>query len=204
MKRALCYKGAPMANDSITSVLDGLSNDFNNLTTAHSYAVLGLKQIPAHLSSIPKHPSNPDPMIHFGISPPSGQTPAYAACRMSEALVQVAHNGPIETRLGHLWIMSFYALWDDEYRPRLAALHGRSRDEEQYDLFGDLRHLRNDAVHNGGVASGRETGKCIVLRHWFQPNEMIRLEGRHFAEFFDLIPWSDLANGSNSSSHDGF
>jgi len=96
--------------------------------------------------------------------------------------------------------MSLYALWDDEYRPRLAAIHGRTKNEEKYDLFGDLRRLRNDTVHHRGIATVEETGKCVLLKHWFRPGEMIRLEGRHFDEFFKLIPWSDLATGLNSRS----
>ena len=40
----------------------------------------------------------------------------------------------------------------------------------------------------------------FLLRHWFQPGDIIRLEGRHFDEFFRLLPWSDLATGANTGS----
>jgi hypothetical protein len=187
-----------MTSDSIQSVLDELSNDFNNLTAAHAFSVMGLSLIPAHLAGLPRHPANPDPVVSIGTSPPGPETPAYAAWRMSEALRQVKDDGPIEIRLGHLWLTSLYALWDDGYRPRLAALHGRPENDEKYDLFGDLRRLRNDAVHHGGIATSGETGRCVLLTHWFQPGQMILLKGPHFAQFFKLIPWSGLAIGSNS------
>ncbi len=186
-----------MSTDSINSILDELNRDLNDLTAAHAFSVMGLREIPARLASVPKYPANPDPVISIGIEPPGPETPAYAAWRLSEALTQVEQNGPVETRLGHLWITSLYALWEEEYRPRLAIAHGRSPGDEKYDLFGDLRHLRNDVVHHGGIATTGNTGHCVVLR-WFQPGDVIRLEGRHFNEFLRLIRWSDLAVGTNS------
>lgn len=122
---------------------------------------------------------------------------------MSEALTQVERNGNVETRLGHLWIISLYALWTDEYRPRLAKAHQRSPTDEKYDIFGDLRHLRNDVVHHRGIASADNTGRCVLLGHWFQPGSLIRLEGHHFDEFFRLIPWSDMVIGQTPRGTQG-
>lgn len=190
-----------MPNDSIEIILDSLSRDFNDLTAAHAFSVMGLARIPEYFSALPKYPENPDPFIVIGINRPDNpDTPPYAGWKLSEALKQVRSNGPVETRLGHQWIISLYALWEDEYRPRLAVAHGRSPDDEKYDLLGDLRSLRNDVVHHRGIATSENTGRCVLLRHWFQPGEIIHLEGRHFDEFFRLLPWSDLATGVNTGS----
>jgi hypothetical protein len=150
-------------------------------------------------SSAPRFPENPDPMIMIGIGPPdAAETPPYAGWKMSDALDQVKHNGQVETRLGHQWIVFLYELWENSYRPRLAAAHARDAGDEKYDLLGDLRRMRNDVVHHQGVATADNTGRCVLLPHWFKAGEAIRLEGRHFDEFVRMIPWADLASGVNT------
>jgi hypothetical protein len=119
-----------MSADSINSILDGLSSDFNDLTAAHAFSVIGLAQIPAHLATVGEHLPNPDPVVVPGVNMSGPNTPTSAGWRLSDALTQVERSGPVETRLGHLRTMSLYALWEDEYRPRLAALHGRSPNDE--------------------------------------------------------------------------
>ena len=187
-----------MPSDSIQLILDGLGRDFNDLTAAHAFSVIGLRRIPEYFATLPKHPTNPDPIIHIGAGPPNNlDTPPYAGWRLSEALKQVEANGPVETRLGHQWIVFLYELWEHEYRPRLAVAHNRALEDESYDLLGDLRRLRNDVVHHRGIATSGNTGRCILLGHWFKFGDIIRLEGQHFDEFFRLFPWSDLATGRN-------
>lgn len=189
-----------MADDTLASILDELSRDLNDLTAAHAFAVVGLRRIPEYFSTLPRHPDNPDPMVLISIGPPDQvDTPPYAGWRLSEALRQVQENGAVETSLGHQWITFLFELWEHEYRPRLAKIHRRSVGDEKYDLLGDLRHLRNDVVHHRGVATSGNTGRCILLRHWFQPGEVIRLAGRHLDEFFRMFPWSELARGAGGN-----
>jgi hypothetical protein len=195
------YAEGAMPADSIQLILDGLSRDLNDLTAAHAFSVVGLRRIPEYFAALPKYPANPDPVVYIGTGPPnSPDTPPYAGWRLSEALTQVESNGPVETRLGHQWIVFLYELWEHEYRPRLAKIHSRALEDERYDLLGDLRHLRNDVVHHGGIATSGNTGRCVLLRHWFNPGDVVRLEGRHFDEFFRLFPWTDLAAGRNADS----
>jgi hypothetical protein len=190
-----------MATNSVNQILGELNLDFNDLTAAHGFSVMGLERLPAYVATIPKHSMNQDPLILVGDNPTdSPKTPHYAGWRLSEVINQVKRNGPVETRLGHLWIVTLYALWEEKYRPRLAAARGRSSADEKYDLWGDLRHLRNDVVHHGGIATTENTGRCVLLRHWFQTGDIIRLKSRHFDEFLRLIPWKDLVTGTNTRS----
>jgi hypothetical protein len=169
-----------MSSDSIQLILENLSRDFNDLTAAHTFSVVGLRRISEYFAALPRYPENPDPVIYIGTNPPNNpDTPPYADWRLSEALKQVEPNGAVEIRLGHQWIVFLYELWEHEYRPRLAKVHGRPVGDEKYDLLGDLRHLRNDVVHHHGVATSGNTGRCVLLSHWFQPGDLIRLEGRH-------------------------
>lgn len=183
-----------MPTDTITLFLDDLSRDFNDLTAAHAFSVAGIQQYAQHLATPPDPLAGPDPVLLARTA--LGTHPA--GWRRSEAREQVRPMGPIEVRLGHLWIISLYALWDSQYRGRLAALHGNQVEEEKYDLFGDLRLLRNDVVHRHGIASAGETGRCVLL-HWFQVGQEIRLESCHLNEFFSRIPWSSLVNGPGAA-----
>lgn len=166
-----------MATNSVNRILGDLNLDFNDIAAAHGLSVMGLERLPAYVSTLPKHSMDQDPLILVGADPADNpRTPHYAGWRLSEVINQVKKNGPVETRLGHLWIVTLYALWEEKYRPQFAAAHGRSPDDEKYDLWGDLRHLRNDVVHHGGIATAENTGRCVLLRHWFQPGDVIRLK----------------------------
>jgi hypothetical protein len=176
-----------------------MSRDLNDLTAAHAFSVMGLRRIPGFFDSMTKYPQNPDPVVMIRVGPPDkAETPPYAGWRLSEALEQVKQNGQVEMRLGHQWIVFLYELWENSYRPRLAAVHARDEGDEKYDLLGDLRHMRNDVVHHHGIATSNNTGRCIILSHWFKVGEVIRLEGHHFDEFVGKYPWADLAAGVNT------
>lgn len=189
-----------MPDESISTVLDELRKELYDLLTAHGFACMGLRCIREYFVGLPKHPEDNDPIIHLESIVPDNpdwpKNPAWLPAgewRLSEAIRQVQDNGPVEALLGRQWIVSVYALWEDEYRPLLAAARGNSNNEEKYPLLGDLRRLRHDVVHNRGVASLRYTVHCLVLR-WFQPGEVIRVDGRHFEEFLRLFPWSQMAS----------
>jgi hypothetical protein len=115
--------------------------------------------------------------------------------KLSEAVSQVQDQGPVEALLGRQRIVAVYALWEEEYRPRLAKARGRSLTEEIYPLLGDLRRLRNDVIHHHGIATADNAGHCEVLR-WFQPGEVILVDGQHFGDFLQLFPWSQMARGA--------
>ncbi len=94
------------------------------------------------------------------------------------------------------WLVYLFSAWEDEYRKRLATAHGRTdKNDLQFPLLGDLRHLRNDIVHHRGIASGDNTGKCTVLQGWFFPGDDILLTTDHLTEFAQLFPWPLLRQG---------
>jgi hypothetical protein len=191
-----------MPDEYASAILDELRIDLYNLMTAHGFACMGLRRMREYFANIPGHPDDPDPVIHLENVVPENpdwpKNPAWlpnAEWRLSEAIKQVQDHGPVEVLLGRQWIVSLYALWEDEYRRRLAKAHGRSKEEEKYPLLGDLRYLRNDVVHHHGIASAENTGRCEVLR-WFKPDEPIQVDGRHFGEFLRLFPWLQMEMGT--------
>ena len=89
--------------------------------------------------------------------------------------------------LGQLCLASFYDFWNDYLRREYVIAKGhldrgesndpvvkaRLREHASYDLWGDLRLLRNSIVHNQGIASSDVAG-CKLLR-WFKPGDQISI-----------------------------
>ncbi len=93
---------------------------------------------------------------------------------------------------GRMWLPTFFAVWEDDYRHRLAAAHQCKPRDFQIPFFGDLRKLRNDVTHRRGVARADGAASCEVLR-WFSVDEPITLNYKHFREVVEKFPWTELA-----------
>jgi len=87
------------------------------------------------------------------------------------------------TRLVQDWVVAAFTRWDVTHRPALAALLGAT---PNYDLFGDLRLLRNDIVHHNGIATSGNSGRCVLLK-WFAEGEAMRMTLELLAQLLDLL-----------------
>ena len=95
------------------------------------------------------------------------------------AAVRIAFKG---------WVVEVYdGIWEHNYRDIMRNMYaGDGGFQPQLDALGDLRHIRNDIVHNNSVASKGSSGQCKVLR-WFKPGDKITLELRHVLDFLNQI-----------------
>ena len=87
--------------------------------------------------------------------------------------------------LGRLCIVSFYDYWNEYLRREYVIAKGKldkyEKDEKtvrallkkhaSFDLWGDIRLLRQSVVHNRGFAIS-EIRKCNLI-HWFKPKDSI-------------------------------
>jgi hypothetical protein len=182
--------------ESVENVLRDLRKFLNDAMATHGFAGAGLQRLLEDLGQLPVASENPDPTIALALGDPNlPEAETYASWKLSEVRQQVSQTGPAYTRLGQQWAVYVYTGWEHEYRPRLAAAHGRAKDQLLYPLLGDLRHLRDDVVHHHGVATPDNAGRCQVLRHWIDVGDPIRLSPDRVAEFSALFPWSDLRSG---------
>ena len=92
----------------------------------------------------------------------------------SGAAAQMAYKG---------WVAEVFGLWENRLRNELKDLHGKSAIRPEMQAFGDLRHIRNDLLHNG-TASAEESGKCSIL-DWFAPGKPIVFCTRHVLDFLN-------------------
>lgn len=181
-------------DESVEAILAELRSELNDAAAAHGFATMGLRRASEFLQLQPRVPENPDPTIYFTDGhPEQASTRHYARWRISEALEQVALQGPVEISLDQQFIVFLFSIWEHEYRPRLAVAHGCPTDSVRYPLLGDLRRLRNDVVHHHGIATRGETGRCEPLEHWFEVGDRIRLSEGRLAELVELFPWEKMA-----------
>ena len=86
------------------------------------------------------------------------------------------------------WVEQVYHhIWESRYRNELRrAFEGPNAIRPESDPIGDLRLIRDDLIHNGGVANSDKTGKCSVLK-WFKPGDRIVLGMRHVFDFLNQM-----------------
>lgn len=94
------------------------------------------------------------------------------------------------------WFTHIFAVWEERYRGRLALAHGLTADGERWrrtdlliPLFGDIRTLRNDFVHNKGVAD--ESTRNTLLT-WGVHNKPIEITVEQMGTLVDLFPRLEL------------
>ena len=94
------------------------------------------------------------------------------------------------------WVEQVYKhIWEAQYRNRLKdALGDGDAIRPLAEPLGNFRLIRNDLIHNKGVASAGETGKCTLLR-WFKPGDRIVLGMHHVFDFLNQMAFMNLVGG---------
>lgn len=97
--------------------------------------------------------------------------------------------GPMEQTAFKGWVAEVYDLWESRYRTQLRhntrELPGSIRPRQR--VLGDLRHIRNNLLHNG-IAKRGEAGSCEILR-WFSEGERMQVRLRHVIDFLNQMGW---------------
>ncbi|MDE0432373.1 MAG: hypothetical protein OXH92_00050 [Bryobacterales bacterium] len=111
--------------------------------------------------------------------------------RDMDRLVQLAYVG---------WVSAVDGAWEKfrtnpPYDKRDKGLpHGM-----QADLLGDFHKIRNDLLKNGGVAQGKNSGKCNTLR-WFEDGQPMRLTTDHVLDFLHKLGSYPLSSVSRDAT----
>ena len=94
-------------------------------------------------------------------------------------------NGLNSWFIGNMAVIAIYQYWEDNFRGTIAESLGRTKDELQSSIFGDIRHLRRSIIHNGGYAL-QELENSEVLR-WFQKGEHIYIDNEKFRQLVEEV-----------------
>ncbi|MFL6091092.1 MAG: hypothetical protein ACJ71Z_13240 [Aeromicrobium sp.] len=176
--------------ETVDAVVNDIRSRLNASVTATSLAMVGLRLVHDRFagSSAILSEDNPDPRVFIGAGDPSDpSTKAHAGgIQLSKILELTERDGDASVVLGQQWLVAFYQDWEDDLRPRLASALGIPTNRIDEPVFGDLRLMRHDIIHKGGIATPRNTGRCRVL-HWFSAGERIRVRDEHFRELQEAV-----------------
>jgi hypothetical protein len=166
----------------------------------------GLNHVITEFAGWVPQPGNPDPTISIGPEPASPGVMTSATIHRSK-LFELLDEGGGE---GHgqafvaqsqQWIVLTYAMWDENFRPRIAAAAGVEKNDIAIDALGDLRHMRHDIAHHLGIASADHSARCVELK-WFDIGDQIHIAPHQIREFvealpgYELTPWEPVREGS--------
>ena len=116
---------------------------------------------------------------------------AFPALTGEPLLLRTAPSGPMEQTVLRGWLYEVWDQWESRYRTQLEhAIHdlpGAIRPLQQ--VLGDLRHIRNNLLHNG-IAKRNEAASCEILR-WFTEGERMQVRLRHVFDFLNQMGWLD-------------
>lgn len=158
--------------DMTQELFDELSDEFWRTSGVMTFSQVAIKAFGDQLSWTLSD-ENPDPVINIGAGDPNDPTVvADASWRKSHLDGAATADGWLQQWLTQAWIALIFARWEDYYRPGFAALHGVETRAITSDVIGDIRHMRNDVIHHGSVATAENTGKCRVLTR-FETGEQI-------------------------------
>ncbi|QZY43941.1 hypothetical protein [Mycolicibacterium austroafricanum] len=103
---------------------------------------------------------------------------------------------PVQQLLYGQWFAYMHSLWDEQFRARVAAAHGTAPDGDPWDardirvpLFGDIRRIRNDFIHNKGIVD--EASETEVLT-WFTEGKAAAIKPEQMLALLTMFPESDL------------
>jgi len=119
-------------------------------------------------------------------------------------------NGENTLILGANCVVALYSYWEEYLRVEIGIAKGvldigaRNNDQTRevlnqhvaYDIWGDIRHLRNSIVHNNGLAYSKITG-CNIIK-CFKPGDKVELDFEKMRAIFLLL--ADFRNELSSLS----
>ena len=97
------------------------------------------------------------------------------------------HDGVAAQMAYKGWVVALYdQIWETRHRNALKDSLGEKAIRPEMDALGDLRHIRNDLLHNDGTARARHCGQCSTLK-WFKAGERMIFGTRHVLDFLNQI-----------------
>ncbi len=117
------------------------------------------------------------PTLRAAAHPGTASINEYMTDMNQETKTQMQH------RFAGMWVVTFYAEWELNYRKRLAAIHNCSERAITSTLMRDLGYMRNDFAHNRGIATSKHK-RCKRLP-WFQQGQPMQPTQENYRQLFD-------------------
>lgn len=114
------------------------------------------------------------PTLRAAAHPGTASINEYMTDMNQETKTQMQH------RFAGMWVVTFYAEWELNYRKRLAAIHNCSERAITSTLMRDLGYMRNDFAHNRGIATSKHK-RCKRLP-WFQQGQPMQPTQENYSQ----------------------
>jgi hypothetical protein len=118
-----------------------------------------------------ENPTQPD-VIHHRI------------IRADEFIHVNSEGGSNEQQLIQNVLVCLYTHWEDEIRPRLAAIKGVDKSEIKLDIVGDLRLIRNIILHAKGIVREDKHQEFKKIKDMFTVDQKIVLTNDNVHQIF--------------------
>lgn len=162
-------------NVAAQELLTQLDREFLRTAGVASFSQVGIRLLNDQIGWDPND-QNPDPRLFIGRGAPGDQDAVvHASWSKSDIEAAVVDNGWLSNWLSHAWLALTAAKWEGHYRRIFADLHGVKLNDVRSDVMGDIRHLRNDVIHNSAKASKDHSARCTIITR-FELDELIVLE----------------------------
>lgn len=135
--------------------------------TAYSMSNLGMQRIADELKGMKE--MNPEGLFQIGSS--YLKRKAVSEIKTKDALIGLEKNGPFSQLVAFGMITWIFAMWEEEYRKKIADELNVQKNDILCDIMGDLRFFRNWIVHNNGIAN-KDVKKLISL-NWLKEGDPI-------------------------------
>jgi hypothetical protein len=150
--------------------------------TAYSMSNFGMQKVLDELSGMKE--MNPEGLFQIGETSDSKRK-AISEIQTKDALIGLAKNGPFSQLIAFGMITWTFAMWEEEYRQKIADELNVQKSDILCDVMGDLRFFRNWIVHNNGVAN-KDVKKLISL-NWLKKDVPIIITDNEMATIQESI-----------------
>lgn len=112
---------------------------------------------------------NPDGVFQIGTS--GEKREALSQMGNDDAIEAMQKNGAFSQIIAFGLIVFNFAMWEEEYRQKIADELKMSKADILCDVMGDLRIFRNWIVHNNGIAN-KDVSKLTCM-NWYKKGDAI-------------------------------
>ena len=144
-------------------------------------------------------------LMHIGKGDPNKENPKFLhRCTQGEYKARNAEGGLNHVMISNLCLVLIYQYWEDHYRQKLASDLDVDVSENQIDILGDIRLLRNSIIHHRAVALS-DVEKCKIITQ-FQEGDRIALSEEAFEEIILHVKMGmiELAEGDEGGLAEAF
>ncbi len=107
--------------------------------------------------------------------------------RTAEYLAANSKGGSNEQQHSRAILLFLFSFWEEEIRPRLAAIRNVDINEIKSDIMGDLRILRNAILHSKSILRTDKFRQLKKLSKMLSENVPIQLSYENMHQIFVLI-----------------